>query len=73
MVTGTVKWFSPAKGYGLITPDHDGADVLAHYSAIHGHDYRLLYSGQKVQFEVKHGTRGPRATQIKRLRPDTKR
>lgn len=44
MMTGTVKWFSPAKGYGLITPDHGGEDVFAHYSAITGHRYRLLYS-----------------------------
>ncbi|WP_460464947.1 cold-shock protein [Arthrobacter pigmenti] len=67
MVNGTVKWFSPVKGYGLIAPDDGGEDVFAHYSAIAGHGYRLLYSGQKVQFEVVPGNRGLRADRIERL------
>ncbi|GAB3528361.1 cold-shock protein [Arthrobacter monumenti] len=70
MATGTVRWFSPSKGYGLIVPDDGGEDVFAHYSAVTGHGYRLLYAGQKVQFEIKQGKRGPRASRIQRLSSD---
>jgi CspA family cold shock protein len=73
MMTGTVKWFSAARGYGLIIPDRGGEDVFAHYSDITGHGYRLLYAGQKVEFEVAPGSRGPRARRIRRLNPGRKR
>lgn len=52
MNTGMVKWFSDAKGFGLITPDGGGKDVFAHFLAIHGDGHRSLRRNQKVSFEV---------------------
>ncbi len=64
MTTGTVKWFSPEKGYGFITPE-EGPDVFVHFSAIEGAGYRNLEEGQKVEFEVTQGQKGPQAANVR--------
>ena len=65
MTTGTVKWFNADKGYGFITPDDGGADVFAHFSAIQMSGYRALEEGQKVEFEITQGQKGPQASDIR--------
>lgn len=62
--TGTVKWFSPEKGYGFITAE-DGQDVFVHYSAIEGAGYRNLEEGQPVEFDVTQGQKGPQASNVR--------
>jgi CspA family cold shock protein len=64
MATGTVKWFSNAKGYGFISPDAGGGDVFAHFSAIAMDGYRTLRRGQKVQFDLAEGPKGLLAANI---------
>jgi CspA family cold shock protein len=64
MTTGTVKWFSPEKGYGFITPE-DGPDVFVHFSALQGEGYRNLEENQKVEFDVTQGPKGPQAANVK--------
>jgi len=66
MTTGTVKWFSSQKGYGFITPDDGTADVFVHHSAIAGEGYKNLDEGQKVEYEVTQGPKGPQAAGVKR-------
>lgn len=60
---GTVKWFSDKKGYGFITRDGED-DVFVHYSSISGEGFRTLREGEKVAFEIAHGERGPKATNV---------
>jgi len=62
-VTGTVKWFNEAKGFGFIQQE-DGTDVFAHFSAISGEGYKSLKEGQKVEFNVVAGAKGPQAENI---------
>jgi len=61
--TGTVKWFNATKGYGFITRDQ-GGDVFVHYSAIRGEGYRSLEEGQRVEFTVTQGDKGPQAQDV---------
>ena len=62
-VTGQVKWFNNAKGYGFI--GHDGGnDVFVHYSAITGDGYRTLQEGEAVEFEIVQGPKGPQAANV---------
>ncbi|MCG3113625.1 MAG: cold-shock protein [Candidatus Manganitrophus sp.] len=63
MIKGRVKWFDANKGFGFITRD-DGGDVFVHYTAIQGEGYRKLEEGQKVQFEVEQGKKGPQAINV---------
>lgn len=63
MTTGTVKFFNSEKGYGFITPD-DGADVFVHFSAIQGSGYRTLEEGQRVEFDIGPGKKGPEAQNV---------
>ncbi len=65
MATGTVKWFNTTKGYGFITPVNGGDDVFAHYSAIEMEGYKTLKEGQKVEFEIQDGPKGPQASHIR--------
>jgi cold shock protein len=62
-VTGTVKWFNGAKGYGFIEQE-GGGDVFVHYSSIRGQGFRNLEEGQSVEFIVEEDQKGPRATDV---------
>ncbi len=63
MANGTVKWFSPKKGYGFITME-DGQEVFVHYSAIDGSGFRSLEQGERVEFEVAQGPKGLQASNV---------
>ena len=64
--TGTVKWFSDQKGYGFIARD-DGDDVFVHHSAIEGFGFKTLAEGQRVEFTVEMGPKGPAAANVTKL------
>jgi CspA family cold shock protein len=64
MATGTVKWFSQAKGYGFIQPDDGGSDLFIHFSNISGAGFRNLEEGQKVEYEPQEGRKGMEATNV---------
>jgi CspA family cold shock protein len=64
MTTGTVKWFNESKGFGFITPEDGGKDVFVHFSAIQADGFRSLTEGQRVQFEVTEGQKGPQASNV---------
>lgn len=66
MVEGTCKWFDIKKGYGFITPDGEENDVFVHFSAIQGDDdeFKSLYEGDRVEFEVVDGDKGPQASNV---------
>lgn len=65
-MTGTVKWFDEAKGYGFILSE-DGKDIFVHYKSIAGEGFKTLKEGDQVQFEVKDGERGPLAVNVIKL------
>ncbi len=65
-LTGTVKWFNNAKGYGFIKPD-DGDDVFVHFSAIQSDGYRTLEAGQRVEFTIEESAKGPQASNVIKL------
>ena len=62
-VTGTVKWFNGSKGYGFISRE-GGEDVFVHYSAIQSDGFRTLDEGQRVEFTIELGFKGPQATSV---------
>ena len=62
-ITGTVKWFNAAKGYGFLAQD-GGADIFVHYSAIQMDGYRTLKEGQKVEFSIEKGPKGLQAVNV---------
>ncbi len=64
MMTGTVKWFNEAKGFGFITPDNGGKDVFVHFSAIQASGFKTLTEGQKVKFELQQSPKGPAAGNV---------
>lgn len=66
MQTGTVKWFNAEKGFGFIETE-EGNDVFVHFSAIAGDGYKTLDEGQRVQFNVVQGNRGPQAENVEKL------
>ena len=67
MLTGTVKWFNDAKGFGFIEPEGGGPDVFAHFSAIEMDGFRTLKQGSKVSYEVVQGPKGDLAQGIRAL------
>jgi cold shock protein len=66
MAQGIVKWFNDAKGFGFIQQD-DGPDVFAHFSAIAGDGFKSLAEGQRVEFDVIEGQKGPQAANITKV------
>jgi CspA family cold shock protein len=62
--TGIVKWFNGKKGFGFITPDVAGEDLFVHHTEIKMNGYASLEEGQKVQFEIGQGKKGPCATNV---------
>ena len=65
-MTGKVKWFNAAKGYGFITGD-DGNEVFVHFSAIQVDGFKTLDEGQSVEYEVIDGPKGPQAADVKKI------
>ena len=65
--TGVVKWFNDEKGFGFIAQDNGGPDVFAHFRQIKGDGFRSLTEGQRVQFTVAQGQKGPQAEDIEVL------
>ncbi len=65
MAQGTVTWFNAEKGYGFIAVEGGGADVFVHYSAIATSGYRSLDEGQKVEFDITQGQKGPQAENVR--------
>jgi len=63
--TGTVKWFNEQKGFGFIVPDNGENDLFVHYSNIDAEGMRSLEEGQKVEYEVGQGRKGPEATKVR--------
>ncbi|MGG7165168.1 cold-shock protein [Clostridium ihumii] len=66
MKTGTVKWFNAEKGFGFLSVEGE-EDVFVHFSAIQSDGYKALEEGQKVEFEVVDGERGPQASNVTKL------
>jgi len=64
MITGVVKWFNNAKGYGFVTPDEGDQDIFVHFSAIDMDGYRTLKEGQPVEFEIEQGPKGLHAQKL---------
>ena len=63
-VTGTVKWFNDSKGFGFLTRDDGEKDVFVHHSAILGTGFKSLTEGQRVEFDVVEGQKGPAAENV---------
>ena len=66
MKQGTVKWFNAEKGFGFIAVD-GGDDVFVHFSAIQSEGFKTLEEGQKVEFTIEEGNRGPQAANVEKI------
>ncbi len=64
---GTVKWFNDSKGFGFISPASGAKDVFVHHSAIISNGFRTLSEGDKVEFTVEQGPKGPSATNVQKI------
>ena len=64
---GTVKWFNDQKGYGFITPENGGKDVFVHQSAIIAKGFRSLAEGDRVEFSIEQGPKGPAAANVQKV------
>jgi len=67
MPMGKVKWFNDQKGFGFITPDAGGGDVLVHHSVIEGTGFKTLDDNEPVEYEAQQGPKGMKATRVRRL------
>ncbi len=65
--TGIVKWFNDAKGFGFITPDGEEKDCFVHHSAIQAEGFRTLSEGERVEFDLVQGQKGPAAENVTKL------
>jgi cold shock protein len=66
-VNGTVKWFNETKGFGFISRDDGERDCFVHYSAIQGDGFRTLAEGERVEFDVVDGQKGPAAENVTKI------
>ncbi|RYY26050.1 MAG: cold-shock protein [Sphingomonadales bacterium] len=66
MASGTVKWFNAEKGFGFITPEDGSKDLFVHHSAIGGSGFKTLEEGERVEFDVVPGQKGPAAANVVR-------
>ncbi len=67
MAKGTVKWFNETKGYGFITPDDGSKDCFVHHTSIKGEGFKTLQEGEKVEFEITEGEKGPQASNVVKI------
>lgn len=67
MSQGSVKWFNGEKGFGFIAQDGGGPDVFVHYSEISGSGFKSLEEGQRVEFEIGQGKKGPQAQGVRAI------
>lgn len=67
-VTGTVKWFNDAKGYGFITPENGSKDCFVHHTAIKADGFRSLSEGERVEFDIVEGAKGPAAENVTKVK-----
>lgn len=65
--TGTVKWFNDSKGFGFITPEDGGKDCFVHHSAIQAEGFRTLAEGDRVEYEMEEGEKGPSAKNVTKI------
>jgi len=65
--TGKVKWFNDSKGFGFITPENGGSDLFVHHTAIQGEGFRTLSEGERVEYDVVQGKKGPAAENVTKL------
>lgn len=65
--TGVVKWFNETKGFGFITPDNGQKDCFVHHSAIQAQGFRTLAEGEKVEFDIVQGAKGPAAENVVKM------
>jgi CspA family cold shock protein len=67
LIKGTVKWFNDQKGFGFLAPEDGSKDVFVHQSAILGTGFRSLKEGDRVEFSIEQGPKGPAAVNVKKL------
>jgi len=67
MAQGTVKWFNDSKGFGFITLEDGSKDCFVHHSAIQGEGFKALSEGEKVEFEIVEGEKGPAAENVRKI------
>ena len=67
MAEGIVKWCNDSHGFGFITPDDGDRDCFVHYSAIQGDGFKSLSEGDRMEFEMGEGTKGPTAANVTRI------
>ena len=65
--TGTIKWFNDDKGFGFITPEDNSKDCFVHHSGISGEGFKTLSEGDRVEFDLVQGAKGPAAENVVKL------